>query len=343
MKKGRSNLRRAIQTGFLCFCLGLATLAGNASAQGDEPGSTLDIDITLPRVRVKPPVSEPTLKLFESLPARSFFSIDAEPSLRLETNPYQAPTGASPFRNDTEAWRIQTGATMGYAITERTRISANYFMIGDYYDDFTPYSLDSTVQTVGLTLEHDIAYGKTWLLKGAATARQVFVKDANNSGNVIPSVTLIKSINPNMWAYANSGLVLGKRNFVIGEFETMSPLFTVGTGFRVPYDAQSKWLKYLGGTQVNLSTTYAFTWVFDPAVNTPGIYHNMIVTSEVSKPIKRNVPVDVFVRAEPVFNFGQDHDTIGLSGINFRLFGGLRLSLSKPAIFTAKLDEGGLE
>ena len=72
----------------------------------------------------------------------------------------------------------------------------------------------------------------------------------------------------------------------------------------------------------------------------PANYHSIIVTAEVAKPIKRNVPISLFVRAEPVFNFGTpEHDNFGLSGVNFRLFGGIRASLSKPAVAMVDLEK----
>jgi hypothetical protein len=61
------------------------------------------------------------------------------------------------------------------------------------------------------------------------------------------------------------------------------------------------------------------------------------VTAEATRPVLRNVPIQLFVRAEPVFNFGQEFESIGISGINFRLFGGLRTTLNKPPIFTTDL------
>jgi hypothetical protein len=73
-------------------------------------------------------------------------------------------------------------------------------------------------------------------------------------------------------------------------------------------------------------------------VGTPRNYQSMILTTEVSKPLKKNVPVSLFVRAEPVFYFGHQRKALGVSGVNFRLFGGVRMSMNKPAIFTMSLD-----
>jgi hypothetical protein len=126
------------------------------NAQDAQPSVTPDIDITIPRIRVRPPVSEPTLKLYETLPAQFYFNMNGESSVRLETNPYQAPDSATGFTDSTEALRFQGDVTLGYAFTPRTRAQLGYFVLNDRFNNYSPSRLDSTAQSLSATVEHDL-------------------------------------------------------------------------------------------------------------------------------------------------------------------------------------------
>ena len=57
----------------------------------------------------------------------------------------------------------------------------------------------------------------------------------------------------------------------------------------------------------------------------------MIADIEVARPVLKKYPgLQAFVRAEPVFNW-RGAKRPGLSGFDFRLYGGLRLAISKPS------------
>lgn len=58
---------------------------------------------------------------------------------------------------------------------------------------------------------------------------------------------------------------------------------------------------------------------------------SMICDFELSHPVSNHLKgVVAFIRAEPVFNWSS-HKVGGLSGTDFRLFGGVRMSLSKQS------------
>lgn len=336
MNKVRFNLKAlgslALLAGALCV---VSARAEDMSAVSLRP----DIDVTVPRIQIRPPVSEPLLKTYEVLPSRLYFNVSAEPSYRLETNPYQAPRlGADRFRETTGAFRIQTGATLGYALTRKTRVSANYFLLSDHFDDFTPYHLDSTVQSVGASVEQDLYNGHGYSLRSSLMARELFLPDHRASGDIIPSITVIKGLGTYGYGFANGSLDLNRHDFAIGDsVDRLVPIFTVGVGYQFPYDQPALWRKALGGTAVNLSSTYSYTKVIHPDRYAADHYQNIIVTAEIARNLSRHCPVQMFVRAEPVFNFGQEFEQVGISGFNFRLFGGFRVSLNKPPIFTTDL------
>ena len=327
------------QIRFKKFALTLCALLLCGTAMAQER-TRPDIDVSIPRVQIRPPVAGPMLTIYEKLPGRFYFNADAETSLRLETNPYQAPRGSDPFTEATNAFRVQTNASMGYSLTNKTRVNASYFMMKDQFNDFTPYHLDSTINSFGVGLEHDIWQKNRWMLRGSVQARLLLLPKDRGAGDLIPSLTLIRGLGKNGWAYANASLDLSRPHLPIGDVDTLSQIYTFGSGYQIPYDSGKTWKKPFEGTSFSLSSTYTMGAAMNETPQAPANYHSIIVTAEVAKPIKRNVPISLFVRAEPVFNFGTpEHDNFGLSGVNFRLFGGIRASLSKPAVAMVDLEK----
>ena len=327
-----------------CLLLLTACLAWMSPALAQEaaapPEVHLDVDIGVPRMRVRPPVSETTLKIYEALPARLYFNASSEASLRLETNPYQAPRDNDPFTESTNVFRSQTDVTVGYALTPKTRVSGSYFLLRDQYNDFTPYHLDSTANSFALNVEHDFYQGKKWLIRGATTARQVVLRNAPDTGDLLPSVTAMRSLGSNGWLYGNAALDLNYDDFVFDDLERLSGIFTVGTGYQVPWQPTRKGMRPLKGIQFNLSSTYSLNGEMrQPQFGYPWNSQSIIVTSEISRKVRRTWPLSLFVRNEVVFNFGQETPVFGLSGVNYRLFGGTRLSTGKSPVFTQNLAQ----
>ena len=60
---------------------------------------------------------------------------------------------------------------------------------------------------------------------------------------------------------------------------------------------------------------------------------SMIADIEVNRPVVKQFPsLTAFVRAEPIWNWHSNKEP-GLSGFDFRLYGGLRLTMSKPSYY----------
>jgi hypothetical protein len=314
----------------------LATFAEEPSPQS-QPALRPDIDIRFPRVPIKSPIAAPTYKIYETLPSRMFFSGSVESSYRMETNPYQAPLAYHSFIDNRGALRRQADATLGYALGQKDRVSLGYFMLSNNYDNFTPYRLDSTSHSLSLTYEHDFYQGQHWSVRSAMVGRQVFTPNGSVSGDLMPSVTVMRRLGTNGWSYGNGALNLSRSDFFIGDVSSLTPILSVGLGYQVPYDSEKLWQKMLQGLTMSLSSTYSFATNYDASLGSPRNYQNLIITGELSRAIRRKWPLVAFVRGEPVFNFGQNRDAFGLSGINFRLFGGLRYSFSKSPVFTTDL------
>jgi hypothetical protein len=228
---------------------------------------------------------------------------------------------------------------MGYALSKRLRVSTNYFFLKDQFNDFTPFHLDSTIHSLSGQLEYDLIQKSGWLLRSSVQARQLFLPKRRESGDVIPSLTVSKNLGMNGWAFANASLNLNRKGFSIGDVDSMTQLYTVGTGYQVPYDSQYKWLKWSEGTQFSFSSTYSLNAEMKETLFRAPNAQSIIVTAEVSRPLKRGVPVMAFLRAEPVFGFGTPNDdSFGQSGVNFRLLGGLRASLAKNVVEPISLE-----
>src|SRR5687768_16610588 len=109
MNKDRSKQiiafrRRKLPGQITVFSILAAMLMTTSSAQAEESTQVElrpDIDISVPRIQIRQPLAQPKLNIYEALPARLFFNVSAEPSMRLETNPYQAPRGTEPFTEAT--------------------------------------------------------------------------------------------------------------------------------------------------------------------------------------------------------------------------------------------------
>jgi len=333
---------------FLC----VASLFASGPAVAVDPTVPVqieqtDIDLRVPHVQISPAVTEPTLNLFEGLPGCMFINSSSETAYMWETNPYQAPRSTPSFLDETNAFRLQTDESVGYALSPKTRTSFNYSLLSNTYQNFTPSRLNNTANTFGVTMEHDFYQSEHWLLRGSVQVRQVLIEDSRSSGDILPSATLLRMLSPHSWAFANTSLDLNRNHFVIGDLDVLTPIATVGIGGQVPYEQKTIMGRLFQGMSMSLSSTYSFATNFEASVGSPRNYQSLILTGELSKPLWQHCPLSTFVRAEPIFNFGQNRHAIGLSGIDLRLIAGLRLALAKPAVYTLDLapkstiDTGG--
>jgi hypothetical protein len=334
-----NNFRQAVKLLSLLFLFSVLSVWADDTDSLQPQSFRTDIDVSVPRIRLRPLVSGPMFSIYDKLPSKLYFSANTETSLRMETNPYQAPQGAREFIEVTNAFRVQSDATVGYALSKRFRVSANYFFLKDQFNDFTPFHLDSTIHSLSGQMEYDLLQKNGWLVRTSLQARQLFLPKRRESGDVIPSFTVSKNLGMNGWAFANASLDLNRKGFSIGDVDSMTQLYTVGTGYQVPYESKGKWLKWVEGTQLSLSTTYSLAAEMKETPFRAPNAQSIIVTAEVSRPLKRGFPVMAFLRAEPVFGFGTPNDdSFGQSGVNFRLFGGIRASLAKNVVEPISLD-----
>lgn len=295
------------------------------------------------------------LRILQKLPAKFYFNASCETSLRLETNPFQTPMkrkviqtltgnqahlfGQFPAASRQQIWntlsivndcqqvfRVLPNVTGGWAFTPRTRGFCNYFMIRDQL--FNSPQLNTVVHSLGGGVQHDIPIGRKGNLMVDLQARELWQLHQIPVFDYLPGVTFTYLAKPSTVLFANALLQLrGKAPFQAPTRE-IDPFYTFGFLYR-----KKSW------TFTNSATfVQNFREPFRGNAIIPINNYSWILDCEVAKRITEKIPgLQVFVRAEPIYNF-HSRRTFGLSGMDFRLFYGLRLVLGKAPL-TAALQQ----
>ncbi len=259
-------------------------------------------------------------RMLYKLPARMFFSGTCENSLRLETNVFQ--TSRNPQAD--AVYRVLPNVTVGYALNRRTRLSSNFFFFRDQYASRDSI-LSRNIYSVGVRADRDFTINDKTTMTAGLFCRELFFNLSSSTpplSDIIPSAVIVRRIGTHGAAY---GSVMGQVRFqkMLDRFQEFDQFYSVGYIHR-----KSPWL---------FTADCTFLTNFGNS-NLRGGNNNQtfVLTGEVSRQLHRNIPIAAFVRAEPIFNMGANSSP-GLAGFNFRLYGGLRAEISKPAIFPTKL------
>lgn len=255
------------------------------------------------------------------LPGRVFFNASVENSLRFEVNTFQTNRH---YLSDM-IYRVLPNVTVGYALTKKTRVAANYFFFRDQYD-LRDSQLSRNIHSVGGRIDHDFNINKKTTLTVGLFPRALFISTANAPSvqfyDIIPSVTVFRGVGMSGVIY---GSVMGQLRFrdPFSNFQEGDQFYSMGGVWR-----KGPWNYLLDSTLV---TNFGNS-------NLRGGPNNQVIilTGEVGRRIHPRLPVTAFMRAEPIFNIGANQSP-GFAGFNFRIFGGLRAEVAKPAIFPIKL------
>lgn len=255
------------------------------------------------------------------LPGRVFFNASVENSLRFELNTFQTD---GPYLSDM-IYRVLPNVNLGYALSKRTRVSANYFFFRDQYDK-RDSSLSRNIHSVGGQLQHDVPINQKTQLTFTLFPRALFINTVNAPSvafyDIIPSATISRRV-------GMSGVIYGS---VLGQIRFRDPFSNFQEGDQF-YSAGGVWRK---GPWSYLFDTTLVTNFGNRRLRGGPNNQVIIITGEVGRRLNPRLPVTAFVRAEPIFNMGAN-GAPGFSGFNFRVFGGLRAEIAKPAIFPIKL------
>lgn len=300
------------------------TLVAQNFGGGDRTPSPAIIptDITPTRVGDERELIRPgyTFYLKQKLPARMWFSSVTEVSQRFESNVLF--TRRNPERD--YVFRVQPNITLGYNFLPNSSIYCNYFMIKDVYarHGFLTYP---TFMSLSGGLRQDVPIGTRSNLQADFQVRQLWQARNLRQADLLPGLTYTHVFSPKLIGFANTQLQLRSRNiFATGTFREIDPFFTLGV--------LGRWKDW------NAIATNTFVANFRyPQAIPPQRNYAMISSFELNRPISKKVPGTVaFFRAEPIWNFGSNN-VPGLSGFDFRIFGGIRMSVIKPSYY-AQVD-----
>lgn len=255
------------------------------------------------------------------LPPKMFFSAQIENSLRLETNAFQTSSHNKPDM----VYRILPNVTLGYAPTPTTRVAANYFFFRDQYTVHAR-TLSRNFHSVGFRGDKDFILSPKDTLTASFFARELFISDFEEFSDLLPSLTYVHRLTPTTALYGSAVGQLRWRD-VFGNWQEGDTFFSIGSVHRTP-----TW-------ELLFDTTLVDNYGRPALRNGVANNHVMIVSLQAGRKISQRLPLTAFVRAEPIFNIGQENRQ-GFAGVNFRLFGGIRADFNKPAIFPVSLNSG---
>lgn len=254
--------------------------------------------------------------VLEKLPERMYFTSVTEVTQRFESNVLSS--ARNPRRD--YVFRVLPNVTLGYNLRPTTSIYANYFMIKDVFAN-TSLLNRSTFQSLSGGIQQDVRLGQKTNMQLNFQARQLWQARGLYQADLLPGVTLTHAFTPRAIGFFNSQLQMRSQSLFEGPTREIDPFYTIGLVLR-----RGVWSLTSTGTLVN---NYRNRNAIPPISN-----NAIICDFELARPVsrKRLPGVDMFVRAEPIWNWGA-HGAPGLSGFDFRIFSGLRLTVAKPSIY----------
>lgn len=290
----------------------------NAVEQGSADTMPVDlVPVQLPsRTNAMEYVKEGALY---HLPARMFLTGSVENSLRLETNIFQT---SSHYRQDM-IYRLLPNVTLGYALSRKTRVSANYFFLRDQYA-FHNALMSRNIQSVGFEIDRDFQLTPKTTLTTGLFNRQLFMTGSQPFTDILPSVTLVRRVGQSGILYSSIMGQLRWRN-MFTRWQEGDQFYTVGGIYR-----KNLWALSANTTLVSNFGVQSLRGGANNQV--------IIMTLEADRQLARKLPLVAFVRVQPIFNIGANQSP-GFAGVNFRVYGGLRMDIAKPALFPPKLGK----
>lgn len=275
-------------------------------------------DITPTRIGEERELLRPGFKfyLMQKLPPRLWFNAVTEVTNRFESNVLF--TARQPRRD--YVYRVLPNITVGYNVAPNTSVYANYFLIKDVFAR-TGFLSNPTFMSLAGGLRHQIAIGTRSNLQADFQVRQLWQARNLRQADILPGLTYTRVFNQKLIGFANTQLQLRSRNlFATGTFREIDPFFTVGL--------LGRWKDW------NAIATNTFVANFRYPQAIPGQRNYAVIADfELNRPVNKKVPgLLAFFRAEPIWNFG-GRGQPGLSGFDFRIFGGLRMSITKPSYY----------
>jgi hypothetical protein len=293
-----------------------------AQATNPAPG-ILPTDQTKTGVQQQFNLKEPGLsfRVNQRLPTRLFYTLSCETTQRLDTNVFLSYKMPQPDY----VFRVAPSASVGYNIFNNTSVYASYFSIKDNYTVHNRGLSNPVTQSVQMGVRHTFypTADKRTSLQLDGGARELWQSRGLRQADLIPSATLSHySANYKHSFYASALMQLRSQELFLGAKREIDPFYTIGY-----YYNHYPWYFSFSST---LITDYR-----EPHFRYSIPHHGNV--SEISDfefgrgvLTKKFTGLQAFVRAEPVFNW-RSADVRGLSGFDFRLYSGLRLTVQKQS------------
>jgi hypothetical protein len=303
----------------LCCAPVLAQAAPNVPI---VPTGPLPTDVTPIRLREERDLLNPgpSLYLFQKLPANLWFNTSSEVNLRYESNVFLNAT--QPKRDI--VFRTFPNVTVGYNFLKNTGIYSNYFLIKDVYADNYPGEVHltrPTTQSVSLGFRHNRQIRRT-NVQVDFQSRELFQNQGLHQFDYLPGILFSRSLTPHTYGFINLQLQMRGGTPFVAPTREIDPFYTVGI------------LRSLGNFTFSITDTFISNYrspTFPYSVPQQSNLE-MISDIEVYHPIVKRYPnVVAFVRAEPIWNW-RSNRVAGLSGFDFRLYTGIRVTFAKPPI-----------
>jgi hypothetical protein len=341
----------------------MAQTAGTTGTTTTTPqtvgGTTIlptDVVPLADREAYKTPIGELLqLKIMQRLPSNLYFSSSVEITGRDETNPFQFPTKRAllaqlprpaiwrtlngnqqaglydilgKVARNNAIFRILPNVSGGWAFTPHTRLFTNYFMIRDQLSHNNV--LNTVIHSYAIGVQHDWPLGSKGSLQAEVQGRELWQLHQPSVFDFLPGVTLSYIVNPRTVAFVNALMQIRGKNVFIGNgsMRELDPFFTWGG------------LYQKNGWTFSASSTFVqnFREPFHHNASVPKNSYVMISDFEIARRIMKQYPgLQAFMRAEPIWNF-HAHNTPSLSGMDFRMFFGMRFAMAKPPL-TATLQQ----
>jgi hypothetical protein len=256
-------------------------------------------------------------RFFQKLPARLWIQGQTEVNNRLDTNVFLNYKKPQPDY----VFRIAPNLTVGYNIFNQTSVYAQYFMIKDDYTvHHRPLTEPVTQSIAGGVRHYIIPYQSRYQTYLDFQARELFQSKGLRQADLNPSINTSIYVGPHFGIFASALLQMRSQQLFLGPKREMDPFYTVGYWLR-----RGPWVFNVTDTLVTNYREPHFRYSIPKHGNV-----NMIADFELDRQIGNHPGIQLFVRAEPVFNW-RSANAPGLSGFDFRLYGGLRVSFYKQS------------
>ncbi len=260
-----------------------------------------------------------TYYLFQKLPSNLWFNITAEESLRFESNVFF--TKNHPRRD--YVFRSMPNISLGYEGWKGINIYTNYFVIKDIFGQYPKLTFPTT-QSLSLGLRRDFTINQRTTFQLDCQARELWQSTRLRQFDYLPGMTLTRFVGTHGVLFFNSILQLRGGQPFVAPTREIDPFYTLGFVY-----TKGQWMFSNVGTLVTNFRHPPFNDSIPPVSN-----NSIIYDFEISHPVPKMPYLVSFIRAEPIWNW-HSHNYPGISGFDFRLFGGIRLTLAKPAYHTS--------